>query len=180
MAEQIWYKDLSSFMSKRTALRFFPSSTMTVQSQLNAILRFCIYYSLLASLLTRNPRHMLVGFLGAVITVVIHEVAYSGRNEPFRSLDVSGRECVEPTQDNPMMNFNVFDPPERAPACKPWNVEKQMDTALGEPLQDTPHQNTFNRFYTMPSTTVSNDQKGFANWLYGSMPAKGTPPSRSP
>jgi len=177
MSEQVWYRAPEQLFSRERILKFFPSASMTVYSQLNAILRFCVYYSLIMIALTRNVRHGMVAVLGAVVTAGIGEFAYKGRDETFLSSDEDTQECVAPTVDNPYMNFRAFDVRDRAPACKPWNVENETIAAAGEPIQDSPFQKPFDRFYTMPCTTAANDQTGFANWLYGSMPAKNKTPN---
>jgi Family of unknown function (DUF5762) len=172
MAERVWYRAPEQMFVGKRSLRFFPTSSMTVHTQLNSILRFCIYYSAIMVALTMNPRHLLVAVLGAVITAVVSEVAYAGRDETFRSSSEERAECVAPTVDNPHMNFRPFDERDREPACKPWNVDEQVTASAGEPIQDSPFQKSFDRFYTMPCTTAVNDQTGFANWLYGAMPGK--------
>ena len=159
--------------SGRRALRFFPTESMTVYAQLNSIMRFCLYYSIIMAVLTRNPRHIMVTALAAIGTAIVSEMAYKGRGEGYRSSDEDNSvECTKPTVDNPHMNFCAFDDRDRSQACKRWNVEDKVLMAAGEPIQDSPYQKSFDRFYTMPSTTAANDQTGFANWLYGSMPAK--------
>lgn len=172
MAERIWYKAPSEFFADGRALKFFPTASMTVHAQLNAILRFIVYYSILMVAATGNVRHLLIAALGAALSAVVAEVAYKGRDETFRSSSGADTGCVAPSVDNPHMNFRVFDPRDRAPACKPWFVEDATVAAAGEPMQDSPFQKPFDRFYTMPCTTSHNDQKGFAEWLYGSMPGK--------
>jgi hypothetical protein len=124
-----------------------------------------------------NPRHLAVAALGALVTALICEFAYTGKDEAFRSTDEEAVGCVPPVTDNPHMNFRAFDARDRAPACKPWNVEAEVMAAAGEPIQDSPFQKPLDRFYTMPCTTAANDQSGFAQWLYGSMPGKDKTPS---
>lgn len=171
MAERIWYQAPEDVFKRSRAFRFFPTSSMTVQAQLNAILRFCVYYSAIMMALTMNPRHILVAVLAAVMTFMVNEVAYKDRTETFGP-GSDETECVKPTVDNPHMNFRAFDSRERAPACKPWNVDALVTAAAGEPVQDSPFQRSADRVYTMPCTTAANDQTGFAKWLYGSMPGK--------
>lgn len=171
MAETVWYKDLPGFLQGRRKLRFFPTATMTVHAQLNAIMRLCLYYSIIMIVLTRKVHHAFVTVAAGLITALVSEVAYGGRSDAFVSGPVT-LDCVDPTVDNPHMNFNVFDPPDRARACPPWRAKRATEVAMGAPMQDTPFQNSFNRFYTMPVTTAQSDQKGFAEWLYGTMPAK--------
>lgn len=173
--ERMWFKDPSSMFSSRNAGKFFPVASMSVHAQLNSIMRFCTYYSVLMVLLTRNVRHAIVAVIAAVATWIISEVAYKRRDEPFLFEESRPtRTCVMPTTDNPHMNFNVFDPADRSPACAPWRVEAETDLAKGSSMvTESPFSgNSFDRFYTMPSTTAVNDQTGFAQMLYGSMPAK--------
>lgn len=173
MAETAWYRAPSDLFSGKRALKFFPTASMDVHAQLNSIVRFFVYYSIIMVILTRNPRHLLVAVLGAILTAIVSEFAYKPKGEKFDSsspTDADG--CVRPTVDNPHMNYRVFDPRDRSQACKPWQVKQQTAIAEGTPLQDSPFQKSFDRFYTMPCTTAVNDQRGFADWLYGSMPTK--------
>lgn len=178
--ERVWYRAPRDLFEGDNALKFFPTSSMTVHSQLNAILRFCIYYSVIMTVLTTNPRHLLVALFGAALTALVSEIAYNGREDAFRHDTSEVPTCVQPSVDNPYMNFRAFDARDRRPACKPWNVEQDISAAAGEPIQDSPFQKPFDRFYTMPCTTAANDQSGFANWLYGSMPGKYESPQEQP
>lgn len=65
--------------------------------------------------------------------------------------------CSQPTKDNPFMNFNVMDNVLKKPACK-YKYKEVIDIVK----KDLP-----GRYNTMPVTTVTNDQKGFALSLYG-------------
>ena len=177
MSETIWYRAPGDLFSGGRAKKFFPTASMAVHSQLNAIVRFCIYYSLLMIMFTRNPRHLIIALLAGSMTFIVSEFAYTGKGETYLSGDSeNAEECTTPTVDNPYMNFRAFDDRDRPRACKPWNVKDRSLVAAGEPVQDSPYQKPFDRFYTMPCTTATNDQHGFATWLYGSMPAKRTTP----
>ena len=180
MVDEIaWYKDPMVLARPDRAMRFFPTASMTVHSQLNSVMRFVVYYSVILVLATGNFRYTLFIALGAILSAMVGELAFKdkkhranddgGLHEPWF---MPGKEaCTRPTLDNPHMNFNLFDARDRAPACKPWNEDAVA--VAGEPRMDSPFQKRVDRFYTMPCTTATNDQKGFAEWLYGSMPGKG-------
>ena len=92
--------------------------------------------------------------------------------------------CTKPTIDNPFMNFTVGDQiknPKRLPACSiDLQIKKDIIKNFYNEFKD-PYQEPFNQmfknkfkpsdrsFYTLPVTTASNDQKGFAESLYGNM-----------
>ena len=74
--ELIWYKDIASLFQRDRLLRFFPTESMSIVSQLNAVFRFCVYYAGTMIVLTRNFRHALVIVAGALVTAAIRELAY--------------------------------------------------------------------------------------------------------
>ena len=172
--EQIWYKDLAGLFQPKYAMRFFPTGSMPVVSQLNSVFRFCVYYAIIMVILTQNARHALVILGGAMFTAAVREFAYKGGSVTVSELR-DGRpknKCTAPTEENPYMNRRVFDSPDDAPACKQWAMGTKSEDVMGEPIQDSPFQRPMNRFYTMPNTSSTNRQREFANWLYGNMPSK--------
>ena len=85
--------------------------------------------------------------------------------------------CRLPTKENPFMNFTVGDyikNPKSLPACPRTNIiKKEIRNKFLEGKKDYNVTDFFNRnhsdiaFYTMPVTTVVNDQTGFAKKLLG-------------
>lgn len=83
--------------------------------------------------------------------------------------------CKLPTKENPMMNVtmaDLMDNVDRPPAC---NYTSKIQADIDDIFDDNSFSDTsdpFNRkhsqrqFYTMPSTTIPNDQSGFAEFLY--------------
>jgi hypothetical protein len=92
------------------------------------------------------------------------------------------KKCVMPTKDNPFMNFllsDYMDNPDRPEACNAVLENEDeidninMDTTdkfndnLYRNLNDLfDRKNSQRQFYTVPVTTLPNDQKSFAEWLY--------------
>ena len=83
--------------------------------------------------------------------------------------------CKHPTRDNPFMNPNVTDynNGNSPTACNADDEDIQKEVELNfnkdlyrnvEDLWDK--KNSQRQFYTLPSTSVPNNQIEFANWLY--------------
>lgn len=85
--------------------------------------------------------------------------------------------CRKPTRDNPFMNptitdYNVDDPPQ---ACNADDedikdeIKMNFNKDLYRNVEDLwEKKNSQRQFYTLPTTSVPNDQDGFAKWLYKS------------
>jgi len=93
-------------------------------------------------------------------------------------MDEVGNLCTKPTDNNPFMNILVPEYHEhsakRPEACSVEDPEIQKDMNdkfqinLYRDVGDLFEKNNGQRqFYTNPITTIPNDQKGFANWLFG-------------
>lgn len=84
---------------------------------------------------------------------------------------------VAPTQNNPYMNVlvsDLADDPGRPAACNLYEkdvlqtAEKHAQFNLYQDVGDLFGNLTSTRsFYTMPSTTIPNDQNAYARWLFG-------------
>jgi hypothetical protein len=163
----IWYRDIGDAFGRDNAHKFVPLRTMNLTQQLNATFRLATYYSAAMVLLTRNPGHLTAAVLTAVLTAAIHELA---AKELF--LSRTAEECVQPTRRNPYMNVSLADRetnPGRGAACDPLApaVKRRVELMDSAPLTDGPYDSAGSRWYTMPVTTVPNDQEGYARALYG-------------
>jgi len=88
-------------------------------------------------------------------------------------------DCTKPTVDNPFMNFTMKDfmtfdangnVVDRPPACE-QDIKESVDAAFNNNLyrdiSDVFGKVTSQRnYFTMPWTSIVNDQDKFANWLY--------------
>lgn len=102
--------------------------------------------------------------------------------EPVVRVDREGNVCTPPTDNNPFMNILVpeyYENPKRPEACPlegelpgeegvAQEVNEKFDINLYKDVADIWDKNNSQRqFFTMPNTTIPNDQPGFAHWLYG-------------
>jgi hypothetical protein len=119
---------------------------------------------------------MLPLILTALVTFAVNE-AFISRGVDKLAEQYSGytaAPCVPPTDNNPHMNVMLGDyinMPNRPSACDVTNpVVKQ---AVRANIPDLPQDDLFSdgrmdrQFYTMPSTTIPNDQTGYRNFLFG-------------
>ena len=106
---------------------------------------------------------------------VPHQPASAKKRDPH--------DCQAPSQHNPFMNVLISDykyRPQRPPACSrknDANIKKNIDhdfrKNLYQNLDDAWGRNNSQRqYFTMPSTTIPNDQRAFAEWLYKTGPTK--------
>jgi hypothetical protein len=90
--------------------------------------------------------------------------------------EVIGQEVTYPTANNPYMNVLVDEikyNPTRAPAISTNDpsVNIQLNEFfqtqfINDPTDVFNNTQSQRQFYTMPSTTVPNDQESYQNWLY--------------
>jgi len=86
---------------------------------------------------------------------------------------------IEPTVNKPFMNINLITDDKTKPMAEPsWNnddVKKEIEDKFGYNLyRDVGDlygkSNSQREFYTMPSTTIPNNQTSFAKWCYATGP----------
>ena len=184
-SEAVWFRDPLGLLSDDRIARFVPLPNTQLAEQLNAVMRFALYYAAAMLLLRRVATAIYVPLLVGGLTYLVFTADESARKhrapELGEELDpVSGRACTKPNRENPYMNVLISDyqkRPSRAPACDARaprtrkRAEKAYEHNLYRDVDDVFKRNTSSRqFYTTPSTTIPNDQDAFARWLYSTGP----------
>lgn len=181
MSEQIWYLDLTHFLTSKNFYHMLPTQDMSLEQKLNALLRFFLYLSIILSLVMVNAKYLFIGIIAAIVSYIIYKFEQRDRStaEKFledKTLDIVDNQlCTRTTIDNPFMNPSIVDikyNPERPPACNIESVKERVEAnfkkRVFKDVNDIWGKDFSAReFYTAPSTTIPNDQEGFAKWLYG-------------
>ena len=159
-----WLNDINVLLNNYTD--FYPKKNMSQIEKANALMRLSIYYSLLLIIFNLDSSWLSISFLLCCLSIFI------GTTENFVA---DNKKCTKPTKDNPYMNFTLGDHinnPDKPKACKLTNDVRKDELVYFRKNNidkfDLYGKNNNDRnFYTMPSTTIVNDQEGFAKYVYG-------------
>lgn len=160
-----------------------PTDFMSFDEKLNAITRMVIFICLICLLLLQDTRILLFMIIIVLIIIIIH-VYYTENNIKIdKFLDknnlavIDNMICTKPSKHNPYMNPNLLDINNIA-ACSITNenIENSADNIYDDSMfhnvDDIYDRTTSKRqFYTIPSTTIPNEQNKFADWLYNNGPS---------
>lgn len=183
MSEKIWYEDLGGFMQLNNYYVILPMMNMTLEEKLNSLVRFFLYLGIFLALVKQDGKYLFFGIVAAMISYAVFELERKKKKqvETFlekNALDVVDQTvCARSTVENPFMNPSIYDighNPDRPPACNIDNpkvqdtIDKNFNARLFKDVGDLYGKMASQReFYTVPSTTIPNDQTSFAEWLYG-------------
>jgi hypothetical protein len=152
--------------------QIFPSDEMDRIGQINALTRLSIILGLSLGMLRKNPRFL------AIPLVFMVSIYFLVKNSGLIVEQFS--EYDEPTVDNPFMNVSLADlaggenEGKKKPAPPPSKelekrIEEKFNYNMYTNANDIFKRNSSKRsFITNPVTTVPNNQKQFAEWLYKS------------
>lgn len=188
MEETIWYEDPKGFIDSAHYDKFFPSSKAPLEAQLNAFMRFTLYFTVIVLVVTHNFRVLyFLGFV-ALLTYVMYQAYHRDRMERRRlmermNLGYDARTqgaCVKPTVDNPYMNIlatDYRDNPHRQVACDildpdvTRDADDKFSSNLYRDVSDVFNRHASDRsYYSVPIQSIPNDQEAFSRWLYQSPP----------
>ena len=190
-------------------MELFPVESMSFEQKLNAITRGIVLLSIIALILSRDIRFLIVMIFTVLAVYLFHEreidrIKKMTAAEHFEnpadlilkraSPELSKDDVFEePDSSNPFGNALVTDyeyNPKKKPAPPAFNagvnekILKQAKTLVQELNPDQPNisdklfrdlgeqyvfEQSLRQFTSNPSTTIVNDQTGFADFCYGSM-----------
>lgn len=192
--DPIWFSDYTIIFDQARLVEFFPTKDQTREEKINAILRFGIYTGVILSVYHSDASYMYITLGIALFSYIVYKMkSNTNTNVPvvegmdngaFEGGNLPVTNCTRPTLDNPFMNVTMKDYlnvnsdgqiKERLPACdaNDGKIKREADDAFNNNLYRDVNDlfgkfNSQRQFYTMPSTTIPNNQGEFANWLYKS------------
>ena len=176
MEEIFWFNDLTILYKKCPI--YFPSPKYSLITNLNAIVRFFILYSILCFVIYQN----IDVFIPLMLIMIISIILYYFKDyitEPFKNNNNNQNivtELRKSTPSNPMMNLSVMDYNnnkniEIDKKITNEEINENLNGNLFDNITDISNKNMFERnFYTTPINTIPNDQTSFAKWLYDKGP----------
>ena len=181
-----WSYNPTVLFDMKRLVEFTPTADMTQEEKLNAVTRLTLYIGIIMLAYTRKIWGLYIPILGMFFTLFLYQMSRKQRGEKhaiprdptlaLKNDDVILRPpyCTPPTRDNPFMNVltnEISDSPDRPAACEYPGVQEQTEDHfnydLYKDIDDLWEKNNGQRqFFTMPYTTIPNDQGSFAKWLY--------------
>ena len=150
---------------------FFPTSNLNRAEKVNSIARLAIYYAIIITIFQQNNKWYAIS---VVLLLISYFLGYFEEFEDVKKTEETN--CTMPTKINPFMNFTLADymkDSNRPPSCPYEKVKDKMREEFRKDIVPDPAdlwgQNISDRqFFTMPWTTVVNNQTTFGKWLYRS------------
>jgi hypothetical protein len=163
-----WLNDITILFKNYN--EFYPKKNMTQNEKANSLARLGIYYAILLIILKLDSSWLCISIFFIILSILI------GITENFIS---NKNKCTKPTKNNPYMNFTLGDHinnPTKPKACKLNDqIRKEELQIFRKNINGNDVLNKFDlysknnndrNFYTMPSTTLVNDQEGFAKFVF--------------
>ncbi len=161
-----WYEKPTVLFESWNIIPFTKDTTQNM----NSLARLAIVLLVIINFSDYSQKYNSIPIIMLLFSFIMKPVEKFHKSKKYKK-------CTIPTRENPFMNFTVgqhIKNPKVPPAC-PRNryIKKQIRKKFLEGRKDYNVTDFFNRnhsdisFYTMPVTTVVNDQTGFAKKLLG-------------
>ena len=157
-------------------LNFWPTASQTARERVASTTRFILYATCIIYIINRDVRVFALGILALAILyyLMTMNMISDGKLRPtYTDGRVPGPlrgEVTMPTLNNSMGNVllsDYVDSPDRPAAAWYPSVRSEVQTTWSQIHPFERQRDAERNFYTMPSTTIPNDQAAFAYGAYG-------------
>jgi Ca2+/Na+ antiporter len=164
-------------------ITLLPSYDMTFKEKIMILGNLILFISFIATLVFRDISFVL---FAVIVLLLMYYIYLYDRDKKKKTIEKLGMEninfiddsyCIQPSIENPLMNPNMIDDGNNSnnniKACNIENcgIKRKIDSyfkqRLYKDVNDIYDRNFSQRqFYTVPASTIPNDQEGFSHWLY--------------
>lgn len=157
-------------------LEFWPTSTQSANERVSATTRFILYAMCVVYIINRDSRVFVLGAIALAIlyylwnTNMITDGKMRSAIGDGRAASIFRPNVTLPTADNSMGNVllsDYVDNPDRPSAAWYPSMRTQVQQVWSEIHPFERQRDAERNFYTMPASTIPNDQTGFAQAAYG-------------
>jgi hypothetical protein len=184
----IWYNNISGFININNYYEIIPSSSMSLEAKINALVRLFIYIGVIIAFIRVDYTYLFIGIIAALVSIVLYTYEHKNKLNAEKFLNkqniaiVDNKVCQISSIDNPFMNPSLIEYGRNSPksdigACDVTNlkvsqsIDDNFNAKIFRNVSDIYDRESSQReFYTVPVTTMPSDQKGFAEWLFKTPP----------
>jgi hypothetical protein len=157
-------------------LTFWPTATQTADQRVSATTRFILYAACIVYIINKDPRVFALGGVALAIlyymwtTNMIKDGNLRSAIGDARYSTIFRPNATLPTTENSMGNVllsDYVDNPDRPAAAWYPSVRGQVQGVWSQIHPFERQRDAERNFYSMPATTIPNDQTGFAQAAYG-------------
>jgi hypothetical protein len=154
-------------------LNFWPTATQSAKERVEATTRFIIYASVLIYFINRDPRIFALGILALAILYYMLTMNMISNGKKMTDGRTSGplrSDVTLPTLDNSMGNVllsDYADNPDRPAAAWYPSMRREVQVAWSQIHPFERIRDAERNFYTVPASTIPNDQAAFAYGAFG-------------
>lgn len=168
--------DPREIFQTKELLNFWPTATQTARERVAATTRFILYATCIIYIINRDVRVFALGILALAILyyLMTMNMISDGKMRPsFTDGRVPGPlrgEVTLPTLNNSMGNVllsDYVDNPDRPAAAWYPSMRAEVQNTWSQIHPFERQRDAERNFYTMPSSTIPNDQAAFAYGAYG-------------
>jgi len=169
-------------------ITLFPSYDMSFKGKIMIFANLILFISFIASLIFRDISFIIFALIILIILYYVYYYYKNKKKESIEKLNIQNIDinnnynnddffCIKPSKNNPFMNPNIIDDNNdfnnNFKACNidDCSIKNEMNNYFKQPVYKDVNdifENNFSQrqFYTVPATTIPNDQESFAFWLY--------------
>ena len=168
--------DPREIFQTKELLNFWPTATQTARERVAATTRFILYATCIIYIINRDVRVFALGILAIAILYYLWTMNMISDGK-MRPSSTDGRvpgplrgEVTLPTFDNSMGNVllsDYVDNPDRPAAAWYPSMRAEVQNTWSKIHPFERQRDAERNFYTMPSSTIPNDQAAFAYGAFG-------------